>query len=56
MFPMANSLNRVVEMVKGVRKLGLEACCTLGMLREDQAEKLAEAGFDRIQSQSRHFA
>ncbi|MEZ5426479.1 MAG: biotin synthase BioB [Pyrinomonadaceae bacterium] len=34
----------VLEMVKGVRDLGMEACCTLGMLREDQAEKLAEAG------------
>jgi biotin synthase len=42
--PDGEQFEQVVEMVKGVRKLGLEACCTLGMLREDQAEKLAEAG------------
>ncbi|MDQ3635717.1 MAG: biotin synthase BioB [Acidobacteriota bacterium] len=42
--PDGEQFEQVVEMVKGVRKLGLEACCTLGMLREDQAEKLAAAG------------
>ena len=42
--PDGEQFEQVVEMVKGVRELGLEACCTLGMLREDQAEKLAEAG------------
>ena len=31
-------------MVRGVRSLGLEACCTLGMLSQDQADRLAEAG------------
>jgi biotin synthase len=35
---------RVLEMVKGVRSLGLEACCTLGMLTAGQAEALAGAG------------
>jgi len=34
----------VLEMVRGVRALGLEACCTLGMLTESQARRLAEAG------------
>lgn len=34
----------VVEMVKEVRKLGMEACVTLGMLSDDQARRLAEAG------------
>jgi biotin synthase len=34
----------VLEMVRGVRALGMEACCTLGMLTTDQAERLAEAG------------
>jgi len=34
----------VLEMVKGVRALGMEACCTLGMLSEGQAERLKEAG------------
>lgn len=35
---------RVLEMVKGVNALGLEVCCTLGMLTETQAERLQEAG------------
>src|SRR6185369_17114485 len=33
-----------VEMVKGVRELGLEACCTLGMLSDSQAQRLKAAG------------
>jgi len=36
--------DRVLEMVRGVRALGLEACCTLGMLTDRQARALAEAG------------
>jgi biotin synthase len=36
--------DRVLEMVRGVRALGLEACCTLGMLDADQARRLKEAG------------
>ncbi len=34
----------VLEMVRGVRALGMEACTTLGMLTEDQARRLSEAG------------
>jgi biotin synthase len=34
----------VLEMVRGVASLGLEVCCTLGMLTESQAVRLAEAG------------
>jgi biotin synthase len=34
----------VLAMVRGVRALGLEACCTLGMLTDSQARRLAEAG------------
>ncbi len=34
----------VLEMVRGVSSLGLEVCCTLGMLTESQAERLAAAG------------
>jgi biotin synthase len=34
----------VLDMVRGVRALGMEACCTLGMLTDDQAHRLAEAG------------
>ncbi|WMJ75418.1 biotin synthase BioB [Cytophagaceae bacterium ABcell3] len=36
--------DRVLDMVKGVSNMGLEVCCTLGMLTEEQAEKLKDAG------------
>jgi biotin synthase len=36
--------DRVLEMVKGVNEIGMEVCCTLGMLNEEQAKKLADAG------------
>jgi biotin synthase len=38
------AFDEVLEMVRGVRALGMEACCTLGMLTEVQARRLAEAG------------
>ena len=34
----------VLEMVRGVAGLGLEVCCTLGMLNEQQAQRLSDAG------------
>jgi biotin synthase len=37
-------LDRVIAMVRGVREMGMEACCTLGMLTQPQADRLAEAG------------
>ncbi|MGZ5253977.1 MAG: biotin synthase BioB, partial [Flavitalea sp.] len=36
--------DRILDMVKGVNEIGMEVCCTLGMLNEHQAQKLAEAG------------
>ncbi|MBT1711601.1 biotin synthase BioB [Fulvivirgaceae bacterium PWU5] len=36
--------DKVIEMVKGVNTLGLEVCCTLGMLTPEQAQKLKNAG------------
>lgn len=36
--------DRIIDMVKGVNEMGLEVCCTLGMLTENQAERLQEAG------------
>lgn len=36
--------DRILEMVEGVNDLGLEVCCTLGMLTEAQAVRLQEAG------------
>jgi biotin synthase len=40
------AFDRVIEMVRGVKSLGLEACVTLGMLSSDQARRLADAGLD----------
>jgi biotin synthase len=42
--PEGADFERVLEMVRGVRSLGMEACCTLGMLTSDQADALAAAG------------
>jgi biotin synthase len=36
--------DRVLDMVRGVTDLGMEVCCTLGMLNEQQAKRLEEAG------------
>jgi biotin synthase len=36
--------DRVLDMVKGVNRMGMEVCCTLGMLTEEQAIKLKDAG------------
>lgn len=36
--------DRIIDMVKGVNDMGLEVCCTLGMLTEHQAQRLQEAG------------
>jgi len=38
--------DRVLEMVRGVKRVGMEACCTLGMLTAAQAGRLKEAGLD----------
>ena len=44
--PTRKDLPYVLEMVRGVRELGMETCMTLGMLSEQQANELAEAGLD----------
>ena len=36
--------DRVIDMVKGVNELGMEVCCTMGMLTDEQAARLQEAG------------
>ena len=36
--------DKVIDMVKGVNEMGMEVCCTLGMLTEDQAQRLKDAG------------
>jgi biotin synthase len=44
--PKARDLEPVLDMVRAVKDLGLEACCTLGMLKDGQAEQLRDAGLD----------
>lgn len=44
--PKAKDMPAVLTMVREVKSLGLETCMTLGMLQDDQAEALAEAGLD----------
>ncbi|MBK7871375.1 MAG: biotin synthase BioB [Saprospiraceae bacterium] len=36
--------DHVIELVKTVNELGMEVCCTLGMVSESQAKRLADAG------------
>ena len=44
--PKDRDMPAIVEMVKGVRRMGMETCMTLGMLSEKQAAQLADAGLD----------
>lgn len=44
--PKDRDMPAIVEIVKGVRGMGLETCMTLGMLTPEQARMLAEAGLD----------
>ncbi|HEY4038081.1 MAG TPA: biotin synthase BioB, partial [Burkholderiaceae bacterium] len=44
--PNSKELAGVIELIKGVRELGMETCVTLGMLRPGQAEQLKQAGLD----------
>ena len=44
--PKERDLDHVAAMIRGVKELGLEACATLGMLEDGQAERLKDAGLD----------
>ncbi|KAB2927073.1 MAG: biotin synthase BioB [Dechloromonas sp.] len=44
--PKDNDLDRVLDMVREVKALGMQTCVTLGMLKEGQAAKLKDAGLD----------
>ncbi len=44
--PTDKSLDRVIEMIRLVREMGMETCVTLGMLTAEQAKQLKEAGLD----------
>lgn len=40
----SQQFENILEMVKGITAMGAEVCCTLGMLKEHQAQRLADAG------------
>ncbi len=44
--PKQRDLEPVLDMVREVKALGLETCATLGMLKDDQAQQLKQAGLD----------
>ncbi|RQR82860.1 MULTISPECIES: biotin synthase BioB [unclassified Burkholderia] len=44
--PKERHMPALTEMVRGVKELGLETCMTLGMLEDEQARELADAGLD----------
>lgn len=44
--PKDRDMPAIIEMVKGVRSMGMETCMTLGMLTPQQADMLSEAGLD----------
>ncbi|RQS29632.1 biotin synthase BioB [Burkholderia sp. Bp8992] len=44
--PKERHMPALTEMVRGVKELGLETCMTLGMLEDEQAQELANAGLD----------
>jgi biotin synthase len=44
--PKDRDIEKVAELVRTVKSLGLEACCTLGMLSDTQAHALKDAGLD----------
>lgn len=52
--------DRVLEMVEGVNELGMEVCCTMGMLTEEQAKKLYDAGLyaynHNVDTSEEHYA
>jgi biotin synthase len=39
-----SEFDQVLEMVRTINKMDMEVCCTLGMITENQAQRLAEAG------------
>ena len=58
--PKPRQLAQIIEMVKGVRELGMETCVTLGMLTHQQAADLKSAGLDyynhNLDTSESHYA
>ncbi len=53
------AFDRVLEMIRGVKDMDLEVCCTLGMVTEEQAQKLKDAGLHaynhNIDTSEKHY-
>src|SRR3954454_5116361 len=58
--PKERDMDALCNMVTGVKAMGLETCMTLGMLTQEQAERLAEAGLDyynhNLDTSPEHYA
>ncbi len=58
--PKDRDMDALIAMIAGVKALGMETCMTLGMLTEEQAVQLAEAGLDyynhNIDTSERYYA
>jgi biotin synthase len=58
--PKQKQLTQIIDMIKGVRALGMETCATLGMLTPAQARELKEAGLDyynhNLDTSESHYA
>lgn len=57
--PTERNLDNVIEMVKGIKALGLETCITIGKIKSEQAEKLKDNGLNyynhNLESSENHF-
>lgn len=57
--PPAAAMPALIEMIEGVNAMGLETCMTLGMLKQEQAQTLSEAGLDyynhNIDTSAEHY-
>jgi biotin synthase len=58
--PKPKQLAQIIEMIKGVREMGMESCVTLGMLSGEQALQLKDAGLDyynhNLDTSESHYA
>ncbi len=58
--PTDKSLDKVIPMIQGVKAMGMETCVTLGMLTQEQAFTLKEAGLDyynhNIDTSKEHYS
>ena len=58
--PTDKNLDKVIEIIKEVKSIGMETCVTLGMLNKNQAKKLKDAGLDyynhNIDTSEEHYS